>query len=69
MVKTRKIKKILVKGPEIIERIASSTGCGKVTVYNALAFRSNSKQAQDIREMALNRYGGVPTNQTILVGS
>lgn len=32
-------------------------GCGQTTVYNALAYRSNSQQAQDIRSCALNRYG------------
>lgn len=69
MVKTRKIKKILVNGPEIVDRIASQAGCRKVTVYNALAYRSNSKMAQDIRDMALKRFGGVSANQTIVVGS
>lgn len=69
MVETRKIKKILVNGPETVGDIASKIGCGKVAVYNALSYRSNSKMAQDIRSMALNRYGGVIANQTVVVGS
>lgn len=67
MVKTRKIQKIFVHGPEIIDKIANSCGCGRVTVYNALAYKTNSKMAQDIRSMALNRYGGVKDKQTVFV--
>mgnify|MGYP000566726865 CR=1 FL=1 len=56
MKKVVKIEKILIDKDKI-PKIMEIFGCGKATVYNALAYRSNSQQAQDIRSFALNRYG------------
>lgn len=56
MNKVVKIEKILIDKDKI-PKIMKTFGCGKTTVYNALAYRSNSQQAQDIRCCALNRYG------------
>lgn len=56
MKKVVKIEKILIDKDKI-PKIMKIFGCGKATVYNALAYRSNSQQAQDIRSFALNRYG------------
>ena len=56
MKKVVKIEKILIDKDKI-PKIMKIFGCGKATVYNALAYRSNSQQAQDIRSCALNRYG------------
>ena len=42
-------------------------GCGQSAVYDALAYRTNSKKAGEIRELALGRFGGVKTNILQLV--
>lgn len=42
-------------------------GCGQAAVYNALAFRTNSKLAGDIRSLATNIYGGVQVSERVLV--
>lgn len=65
---TRLIKKerILID-PSKIDKIMDSVGCHKAAVYNALAYRSNSKLAEDIRDMAINRYGGVIIKESKLV--
>jgi hypothetical protein len=59
MKKVVKIEKILIDKDKI-PKIMKIFGCCKSTVHNALAYRSNSKQAQDIRSCALNRYGAEP---------
>lgn len=66
MKKLVKIEKILIDKDKI-PKIMKIFGCGKATVYNALAYRSNSQQAQDIRSCALNRYGAEPVEVPQLV--
>lgn len=66
MNKVVKIEKILIDKDEI-PKIMKIFGCGKTTVYNALAYRSNSQQAQDIRSCALYRYGAEPVKVPQLV--
>ncbi len=50
--------KILVRKSKI-EKIAKAIGCKDVCVYNALAFRTNSQQAKNIRQTTKERYGGI----------
>lgn len=57
MVKIAKIQKILVDDDKI-PKLIRDFGCSRATVYNAIAFRTNSKQAELIRDQACNRYGG-----------
>lgn len=40
-----------------IPNLMKKFGCGRAAVYNALAFRSYSQQAADIRSYALNFLG------------
>jgi len=42
----------------IISLLSTEYGVSTITVYNALAGRSNSDKAKNIREMAMSRYGG-----------
>lgn len=56
MNKVVKIEKILIDKDKI-PRIMKVFGCSRTTVYNALAYRSGSQLAQDIRSCALTRYG------------
>ena len=53
---------------ENIPRLIQETGASKTTVYNALAFRSNTDQADKIRRMAMRDYNGVLTKRTIFIG-
>ena len=66
MIKTRKKEKILVEKSKI-EKLMKFFGCGRATVYNALAYSTNSEMAQKIRHRALNHYGGVVNKFTIPV--
>lgn len=58
MVKTRKITKILVDKSKI-EKLMDKFHCGRASVYNALAYRTNSEMSEKIRNEAINRYGGI----------
>lgn len=54
----KKIKIIKIP-PKVGKKLAERYGCRRETIYNALGFRSQSKQAEDIRNDALNEFGGV----------
>lgn len=58
--------KILVERSKI-NKIAKAMGCRETAVYNALAYRTNSQMAGDIRSLAINRYGGLKTEIPTLV--
>lgn len=66
MSKIKKMEKILVS-PKEIKIMMDIFGCTKSMVYNALAFRSNSSLASDIRTAALKTHGGVLTKVPIVV--
>ena len=55
--------KIIKVSPEGRKKLAERYGCRRETIYNALGFRSLSKQAEDIRQAALNEFGGVETDR------
>lgn len=57
MVKIAKKKKILV-GDEKIPLLMKHCECSKASVYNALAYVTNSLLAEKIRSAALELYGG-----------
>ena len=58
-------RKIIVVSPEGRKKLAERYGCRRETIYNALGFRSQSKQAEDIRNDALNEFGGVKTDKVM----
>ena len=61
---TKKIK--IIKVPlEGRKKLAERYGCCRETIFNALAFRSHSKQSEDIRQDALNDFGGVKTEKVV----
>lgn len=51
------------KIPNLIEKF----GCGRSTIYNALAFRCNSKQAAEIRSYALNFCGAEKVKESKMI--
>ena len=60
----KKIK--IIKVPlEGRKKLAERYGCCRETIFNALAFRSQSKQSEDIRRDALNDFGGVKTEKVV----
>ena len=59
-------KKIIQVPPKNVELLAKAMNVGKVTVWNALAYRSDSDNAQQIRRLALSTYGGLETTKTIM---
>jgi hypothetical protein len=62
---TRK-KKIIQIPPKNVEMLSRMMNVGRVTVYNALAYRSDSENAKLIRQKAISDYGGIETTKTIL---
>lgn len=63
MVRKKKIIQIPRKN---VTALAKATLTSETTVYNALAFRSDSDNAQHIRQLALSTYGGVETTKIVL---
>lgn len=63
MVRKKKIIQIPRKN---VGMLAKATKTSETTVYNALAYRSDSENAQQIRRLALSVYGGIETFKTIL---
>lgn len=59
-------KKIIQVPPKNVELLAKAMNVGKVTVWNALAYRSDSDNAQQIRRLAISSYGGIETTKTIM---
>ena len=58
-------RKIIVVSPEGRKKLAERYGCRKQTIYNALGFRSCSRQAESIRNDALNEFGGVKADKVV----
>lgn len=58
-------KKIIQIPPKNVELLAKTMNVGKVTVWNALAYRSESDTAQQIRRLAMSDYGGIETVKTV----
>lgn len=54
-------KKIIQVSRKNVDALAKAVGCKNTTVWNALAFRSDSENAQQIRRLALSTYGGIET--------
>lgn len=46
--------------------ICIALGIGKTTLYDALNYRSHSKDAQNTRDVVLAKYGGVKTTKLVL---
>ena len=59
-------KKIIQVPRKNVDLLAATMNVAPVTVWNALAFRSDSENAQQIRRLALSTYGGIETTKTIL---
>ncbi len=63
MVRKKKIIQVPTKN---VELIAKAMQVGRVAVYNALAFRSDSENAQQIRKVAIEAYGGIEVYKYIM---
>lgn len=61
-VKKIKIIKVSLEGRK---KLAERYGCCRETIFNALAFRSQSKQSERIRHDALNEFGGVENDKVM----
>ena len=60
-------RKIIVVSPEGRKKLAERYGCRRETIYNALGFRSCSRQAESIRQDALNEFGGVKQDKVVFL--
>ena len=61
---TRK-KKIIQVPRKSVDLLAKAMNVSEITVWNALAFRSDSDNAQQIRRLALSAYGGIETYKLV----
>lgn len=59
-------KKFIQISPENVQKIQKALKCSRVSVYNALAYRSESDMANTIRSLALSTYGGIETYKYVL---
>ena len=60
-------KKKIIKVPrKNLDLLAKSMGVSLATVWGALAYRSDSENAQQIRRLAIQAYGGIETTKVIL---
>ena len=57
--------KIIKVSPEGRKKLAERYGCRRETIYNALGFRSQSKQSESIRQDALKEFGGVVVDKVL----
>ena len=57
--------KIIKVSPEGRKKLAERYGCRRETIYNALGFRSQSKQAENIRNDAMNEFGAVKAEKVL----
>lgn len=57
--------KIIKVSPDGRKKLIERYGCRKQTIYNALGFRSNSRQAENIRQDALNEFGGIKDDKVV----
>ena len=62
-VKKTKIIKVSLEGRK---ELAERYGCRRETIYNALGFRSLSKQSEYIRQDALKEFGGVVVDKVLV---
>lgn len=58
-------KKIIQVPRKNVDLLAKALNVGTVTVWNALAFRSDSDNAQQIRRLALSSYSGIETYKLV----
>ena len=58
-------KKIIQVSRKNVDALAKAVGVKNTTVWNALAFRSDSENAQQIRRLALSSYGGIETYKMV----
>lgn len=59
-------KKIIQIPRKNVDLLAKAMNVAPVTVWNALAFRSDSDNAQQIRRLALSTYGGIETTKIVM---
>lgn len=60
------IKKKIIQIPrKNVDLLAKTMNVAPVTVWNALAFRSDSENAKQIRRLALSTYGGMETTKLV----
>lgn len=52
-------KKVIMVSPDSRDRLAEVFNTTKTTVLRSLNYSSNSEQAQNIREQAVTKYGGI----------
>lgn len=57
--------KIIKVSHEGRKKLAERYGCQRETIYNALGYRSQSKQSEYIRQDALNEFGGVVVDKVL----
>ena len=60
-------RKIIKVSPEGRKKLAERYGCRRETIYNALGFRSCSRQAENIRQDALNEFGGIKEDKVVFL--
>lgn len=61
-VKTQKVIVIPIKSRDTLKR---KYQCSQTSLYNALAYRTMNKRAQQIRQDAIKKFGGVEVDKPV----
>ena len=56
---------VIVMPRGAVGKLCKAEGKGKTSVYDALNFTCNSKEAERIRKVAISMYGGIRTTKVI----
>lgn len=60
-----KTQKIISVSLRCRDKLKVKYQCSQTSVYNALAFRTNNKRAEQIRQDAIKKYGGIEIDKPI----
>lgn len=58
-------KKIISVSSEMRKKLIAKHRCSNATVYNALAYKTNSTIARAIRKDATKRFGGIEIDKVV----
>lgn len=60
-----KTRKVISVSAEMRKKLIERHGCSNATVYNALAYKTDSTAARAIRRDALKNFGGVEIKKPV----
>lgn len=63
----QKKRKVISVSPESRKKLMALYGCSQTAVYQALAYVTHTQRAEQIRQDAINLFGGVPNTKVVFI--